>query len=149
MSEMKLTRRAVLAVGAALPVAAVVEAGTSPSRADFYAKIKEGNPDFRTVKQVRAMEDGHRISCIVGDPGERLYAQMIGDGHWPEIYLDGVRQNDCLTADEAQGYVVRHVIGVDGGLAFNPSAGELLKEKAYGRVEISPSPADYLAGRLG
>ena len=79
---------------------------------------------------------GRRISIVRGDPGERLYSEACGDGKRVTVFLDGVEQKWCETADESDGFVDRIVETPGGNMAFNWAAGEVLKERVYGDVRI-------------
>lgn len=79
---------------------------------------------------------GRRVSIVKGDPGERLYAEACGDGKSVRVFLDGVEQRHAETADEAEGFVDRCVTTAEGNIAWNRRTGEILKERAHGRVEI-------------
>lgn len=83
---------------------------------------------------------GRRISCVTGDPGERLYAEVRAAGLRPEVYLDGEMQELAITADEAEGMVVRAIKSRDGSLLFNPVTDKCVEEKVFGRVEIRLYP---------
>src|SRR5690606_27382111 len=79
---------------------------------------------------------GRRVSCVQGDPGERLYSQACGDGKTVKVFLDGVEQKWAETADEAEGFVDRIVETPQGNIAINRATGEILKERVYGDVRI-------------
>lgn len=79
---------------------------------------------------------GRRVSCVKGDPGERLYGEACADEKTVTVFLDGVEQRDALTADEAEGFVDRNIISPGGRVAFNPATREILHERVFGRVEI-------------
>jgi hypothetical protein len=55
------------------------------------------------VKEVAA----DRLSVHEGDPGFLQYVELGGDSAKIKIFLDGVEQRDCVTADRAQGWVRR------------------------------------------
>ena len=79
---------------------------------------------------------GRRVSCVKGDPGERLYAQACGDGKTVKVLLDGVEQQWAETADESLGFVERIVETPEGNMAINQARGEVLMERVYGDVRI-------------
>ncbi|BCH33150.1 hypothetical protein MesoLjLc_50800 [Mesorhizobium sp. L-8-10] len=89
------------------------------------------------VQANSAPEGYERVSTETGDPGERAYAMACGDGKRIKVYLDGVEQQYCLTADARQGWVKRHVITEQGNVAFNRATEEILTEVVHGRVEIA------------
>lgn len=79
---------------------------------------------------------GRRVSCVPGDPGERLYSQACGDGKTVKVFLDGAEQKWAETADESEGFVDRIVETPKGNVAINHVTGEILKERVYGDVRI-------------
>lgn len=79
---------------------------------------------------------GRRISTVKGDAGELFYAKLCGDGKVATVFLDDVEQKWCITADEAQGIVVRHIETEQGNIAIN-MATEILQETVKGRVRIA------------
>lgn len=79
---------------------------------------------------------GTRISCVKGDPGERFYGVLCGDGIRPEVWLDGVKQDHAETADALHGEVVRAVTTPNGNIAINPATNEVLRETVRGKVRI-------------
>lgn len=79
---------------------------------------------------------GRRISTVKGDPGERAYAELCGDGKVAKVFLDGEAQPDCVTVDEQDGSVVRAVRTPSGKLAFNRATGEIYHETVFGEVRV-------------
>lgn len=77
-----------------------------------------------------------RVSCLMGDPGERLYAELCGDGKKITVYLDGIEQKYAVTADEVEGMVYRPIMTPEGNLAINRATGDIPHETVYGRVQI-------------
>lgn len=80
---------------------------------------------------------GLRVSAERGDPGERIYGSLIADGRNVVVHLDGILQPRAITADEAEGFVLRTVTTAEGNIAWNPATGEVLRERVYGHVTIS------------
>ncbi|MBK3745291.1 hypothetical protein G3A39_39600 [Paraburkholderia aspalathi] len=83
-----------------------------------------------------AKAGGRRISSVSGDPGERLYTQLCGDGKIIKAYLNGAEQTLCVTADEAEGMIYRVVSTPGGNIAINHVTGEIMHETVYGDVRI-------------
>jgi len=83
-----------------------------------------------------AQSAGRRVSCVTGDPGERLYCEIVAQGKGIEVYLDGMLQRDAKTADEALGLVFRHAYASNGRPLYNRVSGEWIYETVYGDVEI-------------
>lgn len=81
-----------------------------------------------------APASANRISCEKGDPGERLYAELCGDRKHAKVYLDGVLQDECVTADPGLGMVKRAVVTERGNIALNRSTGEIFYETVFGVV---------------
>jgi hypothetical protein len=77
-----------------------------------------------------------RISSNPNDDiGYKQYCQMLTDlGTTIEIYLDGVRQDHVVTADEELGMIIRYV--QDSGNFVLLSSGEVDTETLSGKVEI-------------
>lgn len=76
-----------------------------------------------------AKSDRIRVSCIEGDPGERLYGQLCLEGKTVKVFLNGIEMIDCVTADEAAGEVTC-VCG------FNRTTGKILYETLLGDVRV-------------
>lgn len=96
-----------------------------------------------------------RISATPGDPGERAYSILRGDGWSPRIFLDGVEQKDAVMADPVEGVVERCIATPEGNYAFNDVTGEVLHEKIRGDVVVVLERGKggeryrrYTAGRL-
>lgn len=95
-----------------------------------------GTMELQTYMPEAVSVTGIRVSCVKGDAGELLYAKLCGDGKPVKVFLDGVEQKECVTADETQGFIVRHIITEKGNAAFNPATGEVLQETIKGAVRI-------------
>lgn len=89
-----------------------------------------------------AAESRDRISTEKGDPGERRYSELCGDGKAVRVYLDGVEQNDAVMADPGLGEVKRPVVTKNGNIAINHATGEIYYETVRGavRVEVFDAP---------
>ncbi len=72
-----------------------------------------------------------RISVVPSDEG---YVNS-GLREKANVYLDGVKQRFCVTADEEQGVVVRYVVK-NGDLSIDGSGGTLEVETVKGKVVI-------------
>lgn len=121
---MNIGRRELLAGGGSV-------AAFLPLGADATAHAKVGpHPD--AVRK----PDGRRVSVIKGDPGERLYAELCGDNKVAHVFLNGVEQKHCMTADEREGLVVRTVITPNGNVAINWANEEILYETVFGDVRL-------------
>lgn len=51
------------------------------------------------------------------------------------VFLDGVEQKLCVTADEEKGYVLRYK-SIDHILKVDKQLGAIEQEEVYGKVEI-------------
>lgn len=82
-----------------------------------------------------------RISVEKDDPGYIPYAKLNGDGRSPKIYLDGIEQRDCITADASEGWIKRIIITEQG----NPAnvCGEICHEVVCGKVVIEVPPVSH------
>jgi hypothetical protein len=70
-----------------------------------------------------------RISVKKDDPG---YDPV--NSRYAKVYLDGVEQKHCVTADEEEGYIIRYVTDDNGELTIE---GDYIKEeKVAGKVKI-------------
>lgn len=85
-----------------------------------------------------------RVSTEQGDPGERRYAELCGDGLAVRVFLDGVEQKDCVTADPGLGLVKRPVRTARGNIAINHATGEIHYETVHGHVRCETFTADWM-----
>jgi hypothetical protein len=81
-----------------------------------------------------------RMSCDTSDPGYRAFIEAGGHGGKVVVYLDDVEQTECITADEEEGFVLRHVTDAAGDIVLNEARTETLKERATGKVRIEVQP---------
>lgn len=86
-----------------------------------------------------------RISTEKGDPGERRYAELSGDGKRVRVFLDGVEQKDAVTADPGLGIVKRAVVTENGNIAINKATGEIFYETVSGDVRVEVFEGTYWA----
>lgn len=77
-----------------------------------------------------------RVSALKHDAGYLNYIEMRRMGA-VVIKLDGVEQDQVVTADADNGMIVRHVV-VDGKVQHH--GGLLLTETLRGKVQISTRP---------
>lgn len=105
-----MNRRSILALIGLVPVAA-------------------GAPVAAKAKQ------GVRVSVYGDDPGYLPYPQRA----FAKVFLDGVEQRLCTTADETTGEVRRFATDADGDGIFEN--GEWREEKVFGRVQVVMPPA--------
>ncbi len=61
---------------------------------------------------------------------------MIAKGARPEVYLDGIRQSDAITADEVNGEIIRYKRDDEGSHVLTLDREAIEKEVVRGRVEI-------------
>ena len=78
-----------------------------------------------------------RVSCETGDPGEVAYGMACADGKQIKVWLDGVEQTHCITADASEGWVKRLIVSPSGNVAINMATGEILTEVVRGAVTIA------------
>lgn len=78
-----------------------------------------------------------RISADRADPGYANFEASMAAEKKPIIYLDGVKQEDVITADTDQGFIV--VLGTDdaGGILRDPKdSNAVLTIRKEGRVSV-------------
>lgn len=75
-----------------------------------------------------------RVSMEKGDPGEIPWGKLRADGKIVRVFLDGVPQKYCRTADAKEGWVNRLVLTDKGNIA--KGIDRVLDETVYGHVEI-------------
>lgn len=75
-----------------------------------------------------------RTSTDHGDPGERLFCQLRADGKKLRVWLNGIEEKDCITADPVAGYVVRAVRSPGGNLCLDSIQSDVLRETVHGHV---------------
>ena len=73
-----------------------------------------------------------RISADKADPGYSWFLRHLDS----IIFLDGEKQRFCLTADDEQGFVVRHQLDAAGKLVVDRIKEEFALEKVFGQVKI-------------
>lgn len=83
-----------------------------------------------------ARRAGLRVSREASDPGYRTFYAAKKAGRRVKVFLDGVEQPACLTADEQTGFVKRCVLHVDGGIYVAPGTDEIMTEEVSGAVRI-------------
>jgi hypothetical protein len=114
-----MNRREIFKLGGAAAAVATI-----PARA--LAAGPKQSPDYT------------RVSTEEGDAGYVPYGHLMADGRWPTVYLDGVKQDGCLTADSNVGMIKRYVQTEHGNYAA--VGNKLLTETVYGRVLIEVPP---------
>lgn len=77
---------------------------------------------------------GVRMSCEPDDAGYVPWGMARGDGKIVKVWLDGVEQKQCITADESVGMVKRVLLTPAGNVAVGND--EVLTEVVYGDVRI-------------
>ena len=55
-----------------------------------------------------------------------------------DVLLDGVKQDMVITADDGEGYIVKHVLNDNGSVYIDCATGEPYRQVVYGNVEIVP-----------
>ncbi|ODN69551.1 hypothetical protein [Methylobrevis pamukkalensis] len=89
-----------------------------------------------------------RYSCLDDDPGLIPYWTKMNAGVCPRIFLDGVEQHHCITADDEAKFVLRYKMDEHGKHMVDYLAGELITETLHGRVEFFDRPRQEVdAGR--
>lgn len=76
------------------------------------------------------MPTPNRLSIVSGDAGEIPFVELRYAGRRPTIWLDGVEQTACLTADRGEGMILRYV------MPYQVVDGEAVTETVRGRVEF-------------
>lgn len=78
-----------------------------------------------------------RVSAKADDPGNMAFVDALCAGKTVHIFLDEIEQRSVITADEAQGFVERHVLDADGNSQVNPfKTDEVWVETVTGKVRI-------------
>ena len=75
-----------------------------------------------------------RLSVFVGDPGHAPYEALGERGHSIRIYLDGVEQQNVMTADRAQGWLRR--LAMIEGRAVRFESAHVKTEVVRGKIEF-------------
>lgn len=75
-----------------------------------------------------------RYSCEHTDPGWSNYHRQRMKS--VRILLDGKDVTEVITADEEQGYILRHKTDDNGHILINFDAQETLKEELHGKVKV-------------
>ena len=77
-----------------------------------------------------------RMSCHKDDPGYAAFLEANLRGK-VVVYLDGVVQHHAITADEEQGFVIRHATDAEGNVLINATRTATVTERVSGQVRIS------------
>lgn len=77
-----------------------------------------------------------RLSVDKSDPGYSPQAVQMR----PRVFLDGVRMERVVTADEERGEVVRYRTGPDGRMVVAADGESLEREVLVGAVRIEVDP---------
>lgn len=77
-----------------------------------------------------------RLSMEETDPGYSKMIEIGGPSTKISVWLDGAKQEGCVTADEEAGFVLKCVRSDDGKPAFDKLKGEFLLESVTGEVKI-------------
>jgi hypothetical protein len=75
-----------------------------------------------------------RLSVEKGDPGELPYGMLRADHKNARIFLDDKEQRYCITADDSEGYIKRHLLSEGGRPVV--IAGAIQTEEVRGTVRI-------------
>lgn len=65
---------------------------------------------------------------------DALYGLLQGQGRTVEVWLDGIKQDRVVSADEEKGQIVRYAADARGEIRV--SCGEAVKETVRGKVQI-------------
>lgn len=76
-----------------------------------------------------------RLSVEKDDPGFIPYGKLMGDGHWPTVYLDGVKADLVVTCDAREGWIKRYIETDLGNVARVPGH-TIPTEIVHGKVVI-------------
>jgi hypothetical protein len=83
-----------------------------------------------------APRTGRRVSVDPGDPGEVTYQEFKIAGYEVRVFLDGVEVQGCVTADEAEGLIIRHPRDEKGHPTITGDG--FTRETLRGHVHIEP-----------
>ena len=75
-----------------------------------------------------------RVSNVVGDAGKAAYESGVERGVSFKIFLDGVVQEKCITADAKSGYVLKY------SMPLRVELDKAATEELYGNVDIVEVP---------
>lgn len=84
-----------------------------------------------------------RVSIIKDDVGYKNYSVAKANGKTVHVFLDGIEE-DCVTADEENGFIERAVTDDAGNLVLDEMKENIVREIVKGvvRIEIRmPNPA--------
>lgn len=77
-----------------------------------------------------------RLSSDKDDPG---YEAWVKAGRRARVWLDGVEQEHCVVADDAEGLVVRHKLDEQGRRVLDRAKNQVVTEEVRGVVHIERS----------
>lgn len=80
-----------------------------------------------------------RLSVRLNEPGAVLHELLVQAGRVPTIYLNGIKQNECVTVDDVAGWVERGQVNPDGTLKRD-RGGDIVFERVFGKVTILLDP---------
>jgi len=78
-----------------------------------------------------------RFSVEKGDPGFAAYRALGPSRRKVRVFVDGVEQKECVTADTKRGVAVIHQRDAAGWLAINRRRDRLKLQQVFGRVEFT------------
>lgn len=78
-----------------------------------------------------------RVSTDKDDAGFWQFNLLMAAEKQIDVFLDGIHQKHCMTADDECGIVVRCVVDSEGGIQISPdNPNEIWYETVAGKVEI-------------
>lgn len=77
-----------------------------------------------------------RVSIIPGDSGYNNYAVAKANCKNVYVYLDGIEQPYCITADEEKGFIERDVVDDAGVPRYDEMKESFLREAVRGVVRV-------------
>lgn len=105
-------------------------------RRSFFGSAAVGVSAVALGKYQPCQGPVRRVSIDKFDPGEHVFAKLTASGKSVKIWLDGVEQLQCITADVDEGWVKRYQTDHEGNLAVAIADNTILTEIVKGRVAI-------------
>lgn len=105
-------------------------------RRSFFGAAAVGASAVALGKYQPSQGPARRVSTDKFDPGEHVFAKLRASGKQVKVWLDGVEQDNCITADVDEGWVKRYQTDHEGNLAVAIADNTILTEIIKGRVVI-------------
>lgn len=77
-----------------------------------------------------------RLSCDKNDPGYAAYMALGEKRHQVQVFVDGIRVQRCITADDEQRFACAHKVDDAGNIVLTPDRKGIEKIEIRGNVVI-------------